>query len=168
MRAQHPLSHRAAATGDSSMTFPRTDFASATNAFEREWLVTNSLGGFACGTVAQANTRRYHGLLVAALQPPVQRVVMVAKLEALVRYRGNVYELGSNEFADGTLSPRGFELLSAFEDEGGLPVWTYACGDARLEQRIWMADGRSEERRVGKEWRSRRGPGQVKKKRDNA
>jgi predicted glycogen debranching enzyme len=110
---------------------------------EHEWLVTNSLGGFACGTVAQANTRRYHGLLVAALQPPVQRVVMVAKLEALARYRGCTYELGSNEFADGTINPRGFELLSAFEDQDGLPVWTYACGDARLEQRIWMADGRN-------------------------
>jgi predicted glycogen debranching enzyme len=121
----------------------RRDFAVLPAALEREWLVTNSLGGFACGSVAQVNTRRYHGLLVAALAPPVQRVVMVAKLETLVRYRGSTYELGSNEFADGTVSPRGFELLSAFEDEGGLPVWVYACGDARLEQRIWMADGRN-------------------------
>ena len=62
------------------MIFHRTDFASAANAFEREWLVTNALGGFASGTLAQANTRRYHGLLVASLQPPVQRVLMVAKL----------------------------------------------------------------------------------------
>src|SRR6516164_7990168 len=74
-------------------------------------------GRFACGTVAQANTRRYHGLLVAALQPPVQRVVMVAKLEALVSYRGRSYELGSSEFADGTITPRGLELLSGFEDQ---------------------------------------------------
>ena len=125
------------------MTFPRADFASAGNAFEREWLVTNALGGFACGTVAQANTRRYHGLLVASLQPPVQRVLMVSKVEVLVRYRNRSYELGSNEFAGGSISPRGFELLSAFEDQDGLPVWTYACGDARLEQRVWMADGRN-------------------------
>ena len=75
------------------MTFPRTDFASATNAFEREWLVTNALGGFACSTVAQANTRRYHGLLVASLQPPVERVVMVAKLEVLARYRELIAEV---------------------------------------------------------------------------
>ena len=125
------------------MIFHRTDFASAANAFEREWLVTNALGGFASGTLAQANTRRYHGLLLASLQPPVQRVLMVAKLEALARYRNCSYELGSNEFAGGTLSPRGFELLCAFEEEEGLPVWTYACGDARLEQRLWMADGRN-------------------------
>src|SRR6266513_1933795 len=110
------------------MTFPRADFASAGNAFEREWLVTNALGGFACGTVAQANTRRYHGLLVASLQPPVQRVLMVSKVEVLVRYRNRSYELGSNEFAGGTISPRGFELLSAFEDQDGLPVWTSSCG----------------------------------------
>ena len=125
------------------MTFHRTDFASAPNAFEREWLVTNALGGFACGTLAQANTRRYHGLLVASLQPPVQRVLMVAKLEVLAHYSNRAYELGSNEFAGGTLSPRGFELLSTFEDHDGLPAWTYACGDARLEQRLWMADGRN-------------------------
>src|SRR5438552_3637198 len=141
--AQRALSHRAAAAGNSSMTFPRTDFASASNAFERESLVTNALGGFACGTVAQANTRRYHGLLVASLQPPVQRVLMVSKVEVHVRYRNRSYELGSNEFAGGTISPRGFEVLSAFEDDEGLPVWTYACADARLEQRVWMADGRN-------------------------
>lgn len=125
------------------MSFARSDFATASSAFEREWLVTNALGGFACGTIAQANTRRYHGLLVAALQPPVQRVVMVAKLEVRSRYREASYDLSSNEFADGTLSPRGFELLSDFELEEGLPVWVYACADARLEQRIWMANNRN-------------------------
>jgi hypothetical protein len=80
---------------------------------------------------------------VASLQPPVQRVLMVAKLEVLARYGNHSYELSSNEFAGGTISPRGFELLSAFEDQDGVPVWTYACGDARLEQRLWMADGRN-------------------------
>ncbi|HET7840523.1 MAG TPA: glycogen debranching enzyme N-terminal domain-containing protein, partial [Terriglobia bacterium] len=125
------------------MILHRSDFASAANAFEREWLVTNALGGFASGTLAQANTRRYHGLLLASLQPPVQRVLMVAKLEALAHYGDRRYELASNEFAGGTLSPRGFELLCAFDEQDGLPVWTYACGDARLEQRLWMADGRN-------------------------
>jgi predicted glycogen debranching enzyme len=125
------------------VTFARSEFSTAAGAYDREWLVTNALGGFACGTIAQANTRRYHGLLVASLRPPVQRVVMVAKLEVLTRYGEQSYELGSNEFADGTLNPRGFELLSSFEVQEGVPVWTYACGDARLEERIWMADGRN-------------------------
>jgi len=125
------------------VTFPRSDLTDAANAFEREWLVTNALGGFACGTIAQANTRRYHGLLLASLQPPVQRVLMVAKVEVLARYRAREYELSCNEFADGTIAPRGFELLSSFADDCGVPVWTYACADALLEQRLWMAHGRN-------------------------
>jgi predicted glycogen debranching enzyme len=125
------------------LTFTRSDFADFANAVEREWLVTNALGGFACGTIAQANTRRYHGLLVASLQPPVQRVVMVSKVEVLARYRAREYELGCNEFADGIIAPRGFELLSSFADDDGVPVWTYACADALLEQRLWMAHGRN-------------------------
>jgi hypothetical protein len=52
------------------LTLPRSDFLDQDSAFAREWLVTNGLGGFACGTVAQANTRRYHGILVSALAPP--------------------------------------------------------------------------------------------------
>jgi predicted glycogen debranching enzyme len=121
----------------------RSGFASTAGALEREWLVTNALGGFACGSVAQANTRRYHGVLIASLRPPVQRVLMVAKLEPTVRYRGEDFHLGCSEFADGTLAPRGCERLSAFHLENGLPVWTYALADALLEERIWMADGRN-------------------------
>ena len=104
------------------MTFSRQDIADPARALAREWLVTNGLGGFACGTLAQANTRRYHGLLVASLRPPVQRVVMVAKLEVLARYRGGTYELSCNEFADGTIAPRGFERLQSYADEAGRHV----------------------------------------------
>jgi predicted glycogen debranching enzyme len=125
------------------VTFSRQDIADPARALAREWLVTNGLGGFACGTLAQANTRRYHGLLVASLRPPVQRVVMVAKLEVLARYRGGAYQLSCNEFADGTIAPRGFERLQSYADEAGAPLWTYACGDALLEQRVWMAQGRN-------------------------
>ena len=121
----------------------RASFAHSAHALEREWLVTNGLGGFACSSVALANTRRYHGVLVASLKPPVQRVLMVAKVEPTVRYRGAEFRLGCSEFADGTLAPRGFEWLSAFRLDNGLPTWTYAFADALLEQRIWMADGRN-------------------------
>jgi predicted glycogen debranching enzyme len=125
------------------MTFSRHDIADPAQGFSREWLVTNGLGGFACGTLAQANTRRYHGLLVASLRPPVQRVLMVAKLEVLVHYRGDSYALSCNEFADGTITPRGFELLQSYQDDAGAPLWNYACADALLEQRVWMAQGRN-------------------------
>ena len=96
----------------------REEITDADVALSREWLVTNGLGGFASGTVGQANTRRYHGLLVAALRPPVDRVVMVAKLDATARYRGESFELAANEYAGGTIAPRGFERLSEFRLDG--------------------------------------------------
>ncbi|MCI0433438.1 MAG: glycogen debranching enzyme N-terminal domain-containing protein, partial [Gemmatimonadetes bacterium] len=111
------------------------------DAAAREWLVTNGLGGFAAGTVSGARTRRYHGLLVAALKPPVERVVTLAKIDESVRYGESDFALGSNEFADGTVAPSGFTLLQSFAMEDGMPVWVYALGDALLEKRVWMAQG---------------------------
>ena len=125
------------------LALPRSDFVDQDGALAREWLVTNGLGGFACGTVAQANTRRYHGLLVAALAPPGGRIVMVAKLDATASYQGHDFELACNEYADETVAPHGFALLSAFHLEDGIPVWTYALADAQLQERIWMAHGRN-------------------------
>jgi predicted glycogen debranching enzyme len=125
------------------MTLPRSDFVDEDGALAREWLVTNGLGGFACGTIALANTRRYHGLLIASLSPPVERTLMVAKLDVTVRYQERTFELACNEYADGTIAPRGYTHLAAFHLEDGIPVWTYALAAARLEQRIWMAQGRN-------------------------
>lgn len=110
-------------------------------AMRREWLVTNGLGGFACGTLAGANTRRYHGLLVAALRPPLDRTLMVAKIDVVVVCRGRRFELATNEYADGTIAPRGHVLLESFRLDGAIPVWTWQLGDAVVEQRVWMAHG---------------------------
>jgi len=107
----------------------------------REWLITNGLGGFAAGTVALANTRRYHGLLVASFRPPVDRLVLVSKIDIDVSYRGQHYALTSNEYTDGTLSPRGFEHLIDFALDGQMPVWTFGFADALLELRIYAAQG---------------------------
>jgi predicted glycogen debranching enzyme len=106
-----------------------------------EWLSTNGLGGFACGTVAGANTRRYHGFLVASLKPPVERTTMVAKIELRVQYLGQESDLSSNEFAGGTVSGLGFTHLESFEVREGIPTWRYAVADALLEQQIFMAPG---------------------------
>jgi len=119
----------------------RGDFCEQANALQTEWLVTNGIGGFASGTVAQANTRRYHGLLVASLRPPLERVLMLSKVDAAVRYGAAAWSLGCNEFADGTVSPRGYEHLAGFSIEFGTPTWTYAFADALLQQRIWMGRG---------------------------
>jgi predicted glycogen debranching enzyme len=125
------------------MTLSRSIVGVAPEALGREWLVTNGIGGFASGTVSQANTRRYHGLLVASLKPPVDRVVMVAKADVTIGYRGRHFQLGCNEFADGTIAPDGYLHISGFRLDDHVPTWTYLCSDAVLEQRIWMADGRN-------------------------
>jgi predicted glycogen debranching enzyme len=128
------------------MTLPlielgRGELATFAAAAEREWLVTNGLGGYAAGTVSGARTRRYHGLLVAALRPPVERTVLVAKLDARVRYRDGVLALGANEYGDGTVHPRGFERIERFMLEGQTPVWRYVLDDGVLEQRVTMVHG---------------------------
>ena len=65
-------------------------------ASRREWLVTNGLGGFASGTVAGLLTRRYHGLLVAALKPPLGRTLLVTRLDETATYDGGAYPLAAN------------------------------------------------------------------------
>lgn len=124
-----------------TITLSRDGLNEFDSAVRREWLVTNGLGGFACSTVAGVNTRRYHGLLVASLRPPLERTLMVAKLDVVAIYRGRRYELATNEYADGTIAPRGCVLLDSFRLEGAVPVWTWQIGDAIVEQRIWMAHG---------------------------
>ena len=103
--------------------------------------MTNGLGGFASGTIAGTLTRRYHGLLIAALKPPLQRTLLVAKLDESVTYRGVAYEFATNRWHDDYISPRGFELIERFELDGTTPVWRYAVADALIEKRVWMEHG---------------------------
>src|ERR1700681_2757532 len=105
---------------------------------EREWIVTNGLGGFASGTIGGTLTRRYHGLLFAARTPPVGRILLCPKLDAEVRYDSAVYALANDRWRSGALVPNGAVWLIGFALEGSVPVWTYACGDALLERRVWM------------------------------
>jgi predicted glycogen debranching enzyme len=107
----------------------------------REWLCANGIGGFASGTIAGLATRRYHGLLVAALAPPLGRTLLVAKADESVVYGGRTYALGTNRWADGTVAPSGYLHLERFRLEGTTPVWTYACADALLEKRVFMEPG---------------------------
>ena len=107
----------------------------------REWLVTNGLGGFALGTVSGVATRRYHGLLFAATTPPVGRRLLVFSLDATLSYDGRDYELFTNRWGDDTTGPDSSQHLAAFEIDGGVPTWTYACGDAKLTRRVWMEQG---------------------------
>ena len=107
----------------------------------REWLVTNGIGGYASGAIAGSQTRRYHGLLVAALQPPVGRTQLVSAIDEIVHYDGADFSLATHRWAGGVVDPKGFLLLEDFHLEGSTPVWTYAPADAILEKRIWMHQG---------------------------
>ncbi len=116
-------------------------------ATKREWLVTNGIGGYASGTIANVQTRRYHGLLMAALKPPLGRTLLLAKLDETAEYdgiypeSGRFYPLYANRWADGLVEPLGHHYLNRFHLEGTTPVWTFACANALLEKRIWMQPG---------------------------
>jgi predicted glycogen debranching enzyme len=107
----------------------------------REWLVTNGIGGYGSGSVAGSITRGYHGLLVAAVRPPVDRRIMLVKFDEKVTYRGTVYDLATNRWGSGVVSPEGYKNIQRFELNGSVPVWTYACADALIEKRVWMKNG---------------------------
>lgn len=107
----------------------------------REWLVSNGLGSYSSGSVAGSITRGYHGLLVTSINPPIDRRIMLVKVDEKIDYLGKTYDLGTNRWASGTTAPNGYINLQSFELEGSTPLWRYACGDAIIEKRIWMAHG---------------------------
>ena len=123
---------------DTGIAFGREVCGSLEAAEQREWLVTNGIGGFASGTVSGNLTRRYHGLLIAALNPPVGRTLLVAKLEGTATYAGSEYALATNRWASGAIEPKGYLNIESFRLVGTTPVWRFAFGGALLEKRIWM------------------------------
>lgn len=108
----------------------------------KEWLLTNGLGGFASSTIIGLNTRRYHGLLVAAVTPPVDRRLLVAKLDEDLFIDGGVHVLGANQVHDGCYAQSGHVLLQRFERQP-FPCYTYQIGDVFLIKRIFMVYGRN-------------------------
>jgi predicted glycogen debranching enzyme len=113
-----------------------SDFAEASS---REWLETNGLGGYASSTIAGANTRRYHGLLIAATEPPVGRVVLLSKFEETLTIDGTVYELSCNQYP-GTIYPQGYKHLTGFRLDP-FPIWTYSVAGTEIEKKVFMAYG---------------------------
>src|SRR5437667_5705661 len=105
----------------------------------REWLVTNGLGGYASGTVSGAVTRRYHGLLIAALAAPLGRIVMWSHVSEFLRFSDHdVVSLGAEERAGGQLDLKSADYLSEFRLEDGLPVWTYRVREVVVEKRVLL------------------------------
>lgn len=121
------------------INFGRETCSDFDTASSREWLVTNGIGGYASGTIAGTLTRRYHGLLVAALKPPLERTLLLAKLDETATYDRQDYHLYTNSWASGTVDTDGLNWLEAFELEETIPVWRFACADALLFKRVWMS-----------------------------
>jgi predicted glycogen debranching enzyme len=132
---------KTSATQNAQVEFGREICGVLEVAEQREWLVTNGIGGFASGTMSGNLTRRYHGLLVAALHPPVGRMQLVAKLDEIAHYDAPDYALGTNRWASGAIEPQGYVHIESFRLDGTTPVWRFAIGDALLEKRVWMAHG---------------------------
>ena len=106
----------------------------------REWLTTNGLGGYASGTVCGANTRRYHGLLVAALEPPGRRTVLLSRLDEIAQVGGDAFELSTSFWRSGAVAPEGFRSLIAFRPDP-IPTWQYRIGSGRLIKRVACLPG---------------------------
>ena len=105
----------------------------------REWLVTNGLGGYASGTISGVATRRYHGLLIAALPSPLGRMMMFNHLMEQIRFPdGEVLQLGGEERTDQGPEMPGVQYLSVFRLEAGLPVWRYEVKGIVLEKRLYL------------------------------
>jgi predicted glycogen debranching enzyme len=105
-------------------------------ALRREWLETNGIGGFASSTINGCNTRRYHGLLVAATKPPVGRLVLLSKFEETLIVNGPTHELGTNRYP-GAVHPQGFQFLKEFR-LGPFPSFTFSVDGVEIEKTLFM------------------------------
>ncbi len=108
-------------------------------ASKREWIETNGIGGFASSTITGMNTRRYHGLLTAALNPPSDRKVLLSKLEETLIVNGNRHELSCNQYP-GVVYPQGHLHLQEFRLDP-FPVFLWRVEDVELTKSVFMIQG---------------------------
>ncbi len=125
-----------------TLTVHQPDCSDFSSVIQKEWLITNGIGGYASSSVSGANTRRYHGLLVAATHPPVGRLVMLSKLEDAVLVDGERFELSTNVYGDDVVHPNGYRNLRQFRLDP-FPVYTYAGERFVLEESIYMPRGQN-------------------------
>ena len=122
------------------MRYGKSEWSSWERCTEREWLLTNGIGGFAASTVTGGNARRYHGLLIAALKPPVQRHLVLSQLHETITAGGRTYPF--HAFSTGDFVMRGYNHLLSFEIDP-LPVFTYRMGDVAVEKTVTMVYGKN-------------------------
>ncbi|MBS3069033.1 glycogen debranching enzyme N-terminal domain-containing protein [Candidatus Micrarchaeota archaeon] len=106
-------------------------------ALQREWVISNGLGGYASSSVIGMNTRKYHGLLVAAGNSPAQRTVLLSKYEETLDVGGSRSELSTNAYP-GAVHPRGFQEMLEFRHDFA-PTFVYKAGEhGTLHKRVCM------------------------------
>ena len=119
-----------------AITFPQETLSRFDEVIGKEWLITNGLGGYASSTVLGINTRKYHGLLVAALHPPGDRTVCLSRLDEEVHMGNEVYSLGANEFHH-VIYPQGYKLIRDFSI-APFPTYIYGLSDIEVNKTVFM------------------------------
>lgn len=119
-----------------AITFQKEELSRFGELIEKEWLITNGLGSYGSSTVLGINTRKYHGLLVAALDPPGNRTVCFSKLDEDVLVGNDVYRLGSNEFHD-VIYPDGYKWIGQFSLDP-FPTYIYNVGNVQVSKTVFM------------------------------
>ncbi len=116
----------------------RTVKVDLTTELDREWIVTNGLGGYASGTIAGLNTRRFHGWLIAALPAPHGRMMMLNQIEETLCIEDHKYQLIADDLSRATHTDKVSPFLKDFRLEKGLPIFTYAADEFTLEKSLCM------------------------------
>ena len=125
----------------SEIEFDHQVCSNVADATTREWLETNGIGGFASSTIIGLNTRRYHGLLVAATKPPVGRLVLLSKLEETLILDSERFDLGANQYA-GAVDPHGYVYLESFRLKP-FPQFTYRVAGIQIEKSLFLVRGQN-------------------------
>ena len=105
---------------------------------KKEWIISNGIGGFSSSTVIGANTRKYHGLLIAPLTPPARRFLMLSKLDESIEIRNKKYNLYTN--IGKSYISRGYEYQEEFQKEE-VPIFQYKVGKVEITKIISMEYG---------------------------
>jgi predicted glycogen debranching enzyme len=105
----------------------------------KEWIVTNGIGGYASSSITGSNTRRYHGLLISSVNPPLERMLMVSKVEERIIFSNREIKLSTNQYGE-KYYPEGYKHIQNFERKP-LPVTTFEAYGAKLSKTVFMVHG---------------------------
>lgn len=131
---------------DAAIRLTRDELSDPTTAGRYEWWLGNGIGGYAGGTVSGVLTRRYHGLLIAPLRPPLGRTLLIAKADAVLIDGQTATPLHSNHWRGDRYAPDARDTIASFALDHTLPVWHHRVDDLEIEQRIWMDHGHNQTR----------------------